>query len=376
MKKILFVIPSFQTGGTNSSLIALLRAFKQYNITIFSISRCGEFKDRFTNVPQITEDRLLSLWYGNYSEFTWWNKLIALTVKLFKRFTIKTGIDWEKKILQRAANKQKFAGFDIVIGYQEGYATEFAALIPAKKHISWIHCNIKYGFHNYSRYNQSYNQSNAIVCVSQSGKDAFDEIYPMYAEKSNVIYNLINTSDIKSASLKLDPMLQQIAPNDFVIVSVGRFDPIKQFDIIPEIASSLKKLIPNFKWFIIGDGNPDVKQRIKENIEKYQVSENVILTGYKLNPYPFFRKADLYVCTSKSEACPMVFLEANSLGTPVVSNDFPSAHELINNRDFICALDMMPTTIARYLKNFLPKLVHIPECISDSYSKLTSILTE
>lgn len=279
-------------------------------------------------------------------------------------------------MLKRVAHKQIFSGYDTVIGYQEGCATEFAACIPAEKHISWIHCNIRHSKLNFTRYNQSYKRSDTIVCVSQSGKDAFDEIYPMYAAKSIVVYNLIATLDIKSLSLKPEPMLQQIAPNDFVIVSVGRFDRIKQFDKIPEIASSLKKSIPNFKWFIIGDGAHDIKKQIEDNIVKYQVSENIILTGFKSNPYPFFRKADLYVCTSKSEACPMVFLEAYTVGTPVISNDFPSAHELIDNSEAICTLDMMPATITHHYKNHPLQIAQIPDTISDSYSKLNSILTE
>lgn len=276
-------------------------------------------------------------------------------------------------MLKRVAHKQIFSGYDTVIGYQEGCATEFAACIPAEKHISWIHCNIRHSKLNFTRYNQSYKRSDTIVCVSQSGKDAFDEIYPMYAAKSIVVYNLIATLDIKSLSLKPEPMLQQIAPNDFVLVTVGRFDYIKQFDKIPEIASSLKKFVPNFKWFIIGDGAHDIKKQIEDNIVKYQVSENIILTGFKSNPYPFFRKADLYVCTSKSEACPMVFLEAYTVGTPVISNDFPSAHELIENASSICNLENMADTISNLIKSEPQQSVGVPKIINQSYSALKTI---
>lgn len=376
MTKILFVIPSFQTGGTNSSLIALLDVLKQYDVTVFSMSQCGAFKERFASVNMINEEFSLSLWFGNFLEFNFWYKVLAFTIKFFKRFTVKIGVDWEKSMLKRVAHKQKFAGFDIVIGYQEGCATEFAAYIPAKKHISWIHCNLKHSELVLNRYEHSYNLSDAIVCVSQNGKNVFDELYPMYALKSVVIYNMINTSNIKSASLIQEPMLQQIEPNDFVIVTVGRFDYIKQFNKIPEIASSLKMFVSNFKWFIIGDGNADIKKQIEDNIEKYQVSGFVKLTGYKSNPYPFFRRADLYVCTSISEACPMVFLEANTLGTPVVSNDFPSAHELISHIGSICSLDAMPKTIAWHLRNSSQENIQIINAASNSYSKLSSIFAE
>lgn len=42
-------------------------------------------------------------------------------------------------------------------------------------------------------------------------------------------------------------------------------------------------------------------------------------------------EADLYVCLSESETCPMVFLEAQLFNLPIVNTYFPSANEFIDN---------------------------------------------
>ena len=81
-------------------------------------------------------------------------------------------------------------------------------------------------------------------------------------------------------------------------------------------------------------------------MEKYSVQDCVKWLGGKSNPYPYFKKADIYVCLSESEACPMVFKEAKLFGLPIVTTDFPSAYEFVNEEDgIISSLENMPDAI-------------------------------
>lgn len=352
MKKILFVIPSFEFGGTNSSLLNLISEFKDAEITVFPIAQTGEMKAKFKSTPQLTNEPILNLWYGNFNGFRWHQKIGVLIIKLVKRFFYKVGINIENTILRKYAEKKRFSGFDTVIGYQEGNATYLASHIPAKQHISWIHCNLKHSKIRFDDYKECYAKSDTIVCVSESGKLAFDEIYPSEANKSIVIYNLLNKADILRLSNERLCLPDNIAidENEYVLLSVGRLNPIKQFDLIPSIAVKLKEKSLKFKWLIIGDGPEIERNKIQRQIDLFGVSDRVFMLGYKENPYPYFKRANLYVCTSESEACPMVFLEANTLNTFVISNDFPSAHELIEDGSgTICSISDMPNMILQYL---------------------------
>lgn len=376
MKKILFVIPSFEAGGTNTSLLSIIDQFGECDIMVFPIARTGSFKDRFKEIPTLKRNLLLHLWYGNYIELQSASKFCAVFIKFVKRIASKFRINIDRWILKHTAKKNCFSDYDIVIGFQEGIATQLASYIPAKMHVSWIHCNLKYSNLRFRDYDECYKISDKIVCVSESGKKAFDEIYPFASNKSCVIYNLINTQKNNKLSLQPDSDLLIAASGESVLVSVGRLDPIKQFDIIPMIASQLKQKIKSFKWFIIGDGSTTEKNIIYSQIKRFGVEDVVFMTGYKDNPFPFYKRADLYVCTSKSEACPMVFLEANSLDTFVITNDFPSAHELVSDNGIICDLNSMSTIIAYYLTENKVQNVVTSNVVHKAYENIKALLCD
>lgn len=94
-------------------------------------------------------------------------------------------------------------------------------------------------------------------------------------------------------------------------------------------------------------------QKIKEGIERNNLSNIVFYLGHRTNPYPYFANADLYVCLSESEACPMVFNEAKCLGTPIVSTDFGSSHEFILSRKdgIIVPRERVFEAIGNYIQN-------------------------
>lgn len=376
MRKVLFIIPSFEVGGTNTSLLSIINAIKdECDLSVFAISNTGEFKDKFTGTRQINSCKALSLWYGNFNEMGVKDKVFASLIKGFKRLAVFFNLDIENIILKYTAKAKRLSEYDTVVGFQEGNATALASFIPAKNHISWIHCNLKYSNINYKKYINSYGISDNVVCVSKSGQQAFDEIYPNFRHKSTVIYNLINRNKIINLSTAIDNDVVSIPKNTYTILSVGRFHPIKQFSKIPEIAFKIKRYHCNFQWLIAGDGDESEKQAIKHEIQKYGVEKEVTLVGFKDNPYPLFAKADLYVCTSLSEACPMVFLEANVLDTPVVSNDFPSAHELISNSTgSICSLVEMHRVIIGYIGNRCTRHIYNSSFQKDSFNQLTALL--
>ena len=94
-------------------------------------------------------------------------------------------------------------------------------------------------------------------------------------------------------------------------------------------------------------------RKIKEGIERNNLSKVVFYLGPKTNPYPYFANADLYVCLSESEACPMVFNEAKCFGTPIVSTDFGSSYEFIQSEKdgIIIPRELIFEAIKKYIQN-------------------------
>lgn len=67
--------------------------------------------------------------------------------------------------------------------------------------------------------------------------------------------------------------------------------------------------------YIVGSG--PMKDELQAIIDEGLYS-NVKLLGFKANPYPYIKKANLFVCSSYSEAYPLVLGESFILGTPVL----------------------------------------------------------
>ena len=146
---------------------------------------------------------------------------------------------------------------------------------------------------------------------------------------------------------------ERFSIDEFTIISVGRISAVKQFNLIPSIASSLKTRGLAFKWYILG-GKHEIEpyQKLMQAISDYSVENEVICLGNKTNPYPYFKVADLLVSTSSSEACPMIFNEAKILSLPVVTNNFGSAHEfIVEGQDGqICSLTVMADVIDNIIR--------------------------
>ena len=101
------------------------------------------------------------------------------------------------------------------------------------------------------------------------------------------------------------------------------------------------------KWFIIGDG-PEVERAcVEQEIKKYGVEDTVILLGNKPNPFSYLSKADLFVLTSVYESYPTVINEAKVLNIPIMANDIPPAHEMLQTDEAIIVdIKGMATRIA------------------------------
>ena len=88
-------------------------------------------------------------------------------------------------------------------------------------------------------------------------------------------------------------------------------------------------------WLIAGDGND--RTVIEKTIEKEKVEDKVILLGSQDNPYCFMSRADLVVLVSYHEAAPMVYLEAQYLGTHVFTTQLASSVEMLDSsKSIIC----------------------------------------
>lgn len=328
MKKILFVVPSLEVGGTISSLSSMIECLHDsYDINVLALAHEGNLNVDFKRFL-LRRRFLLHAYYCTYSKSRGIGKCLILFVKLIKRLGILLNIDVEYflcKVFSQSCWK-----YDYVVGFQEGGATKFVSYMRNDNKIAWIHCDYQKSSKCGLEFNL-YNKFSNIICVSRYTASTFSKIYPSLRSKVQCIYNLLNTEAIQNSStLPVDDI--NFITDTFTIVSIGRITKVKRFEYIPKIASSLIERGCQFKWFIIGPDSGDQSyQKLLDNIEKYNTEDYVNCLGNKFNPYPYLLKAKLLVSLSYTEACPMIFNEAKILNVPVVTTDFGSSYEFISD---------------------------------------------
>jgi glycosyltransferase involved in cell wall biosynthesis len=349
--KVLFVIPANNMGGTNKALenmISLLNnKTKDINIEIFPMNFDGPFYKVFDKYIYKSENIFLAANKANFVKANIVKKLLMLVFFLFKVIVGRKAYSFLYKILAR-----KFKSYDVVISFQEGAATEFTSYIKSNKKIAWVHCDYKKYLESIDfSEKKTYEKFDHIVCVSEYTKKSFTDVFESFSNKVVAIHNLINSELVAELSTK--DIDFEIHSNIFNFISVGRLDKVKQFHCIPALASKLKKMNLNFKWYILGDGSE--RNLIQNEISKYNLEYEVILLGEKFNPYPYIKSSDLYICTSLSEACPNVINEAKVLGVPIISNDFGSVKEMMedNTHGYIVNLSEIPNKIRCLLSDEL-----------------------
>lgn len=345
MKKLLFVIPEYSHGGTNKSLENLLSLIdkEKYEISIYCLYEDGGDYYKRLFAPYILKKSRLYYWLHD-------NVLTRKLIGLWNKVTRRDNFGWlynhETRYLQG-----KY-GFDVVVAYQEGTATEFVSyFMEDVEKIAWIHFDYsmlknKVDLRSSKRYYDKYYR---IVCVSEAAMRSMLSVYPEYNDKAIYIYNTLNASPVqKQAENDID----EIPCDDtFNILSIGRFVDIKNFHHIPEIVSKVREIAHRpFCWYLMGDGK--FLEIIRNNINEYAVAKEVKIISPRGNPYPFFKQASLHVCLSEFESFSYTIAEAKVLHTPVLCNDFPVAYEVVDKHcGWIANIKDMPEVLARIIDN-------------------------
>lgn len=165
------------------------------------------------------------------------------------------------------------------------------------------------------------NKCDAIFSITQYQKDIFvQKGFPK--DKIFVIPNCI--SEVESYQCKK-------WHNPPVIGTMGRFDPMKGFDIYLEALAVLKKQNVSFHAILGGGAQktyPNEEEKYVKIIQENKLQDNVKLIGWVKNKEDFYHNIDIFVLSSNYEPFGIVLLEAMARGIPVVTSDAEGPSEI------------------------------------------------
>lgn len=245
--------------------------------------------------------------------------------------------------------------YDIEVAYLECGATKVISTSTNKKakKIAWVHCDLSKKISNINEFKEKsvnwYKKFDKVVCVSMDVEKSFKSIYGNEFE-TEVIYNVIDDYSIKK---KADEDVSDFSFDEKIptIVSVGRLSKQKRFDRLIEAHKLLLDEGILNKLFIIGEG--DERETMGQIIEASGVQETVTLSGFKSNPYPYIKKADLVACSSDYEGFSSFVAEALILGKAIVTTKCTGMDELLGSSQYGIITECNAKALSEGIKKLL-----------------------
>ncbi|MFY0714345.1 glycosyltransferase family 4 protein [Seonamhaeicola sp. NFXS20] len=111
--------------------------------------------------------------------------------------------------------------------------------------------------------------------------------------------------------------------NKPIAIAAGRIAPVKRFDLLVDIWELIHKKNNNWQLHIYGEGDKNYIDTLQKQINEKQLSKHIILKGKTDNIQDKMLNASVFLMTSDNECFPLVLLEAQACGLPIVSFDCP-----------------------------------------------------
>lgn len=142
-----------------------------------------------------------------------------------------------------------------------------------------------------------------------------------------MIHNVIDDKEIiDKANMSLP---KNVAKRKTTLCTVGNFTPPKNHIRLLNTAFRLHEEGYDFDLWVIGDGQQ--RKTIEAFIRDHQMDAYISLFGFRKNPYPFMKAADILVCSSNYEGLSTFVTEGLILGKPILTTDCSGMHELLDH---------------------------------------------
>lgn len=160
-----------------------------------------------------------------------------------------------------------------------------------------------------------YPQADLIVCNSRYIEEDLRNVFNVQT-KFSIIYNPIDLAKINEHFyFKKAP--DNSASKPFTFISVGRFNQIKNQQLLIKAASLLTDV--DCRIQIVGKGA--LRKTLEDYIVATHMQKRVTLIDHTTNPIELLIRADCFVLTSNFEGFPNVLLEALACRLPIISTD-------------------------------------------------------
>ena len=143
----------------------------------------------------------------------------------------------------------------------------------------------------------------------------------MFGRKAS--FTIINNG-INTKRFVFDPKARKIVreefglKDDFAVLHVGRFNEVKNHVFLIDVFAELAKKNEKSKLVLLGDGA--LLNEIKGKVNSSGISDKVVFLGNRGDVEKFMQAADVFCLPSFAEGFPIVAVEAQASGLPILAS--------------------------------------------------------
>ena len=286
MKKIAIVIADLDLGGGQRVAINLANALAKNNQVSIVIFQDDE-------VHYKAPGELINLDCPEASS------ILGKVLNVFKR----------AKKLKQLIQVEKF---DHVYSFME--TANFPTAMVFKDAALSVHCNPReLSFFESLLVRMTYSRVKNVIAVSE---DVASILRSDYGLKN--VSRIYNPVDVEDVTAQVDKPYEHPKP---YIVALGRFHEVKRYDLLID-AYAKSKMSQDCDLIIVGDG--ELRDSLENQVNALRLHRKVHFVGTQSNPFPYLAGAKFLTLSSRTEAFPMVLIEALALKCSVIATDCPT----------------------------------------------------
>ena len=167
-----------------------------------------------------------------------------------------------------------------------------------------------------------------FVAVSGDIRERLVRYEGLDRKQIDVVYNGVAPLPFVAADSR-ERLRRQLGfgTDDFVVGTVGRFDPIKNLPMLISAFAEVATEQPRLRLLLVGDG-PE-RAAIERRVAECGLGTRVVMTGYRDDARRLKACLDLFVLASFSEGTSMALLEAMAASVPVAVTDVGGNPEIV-----------------------------------------------
>ncbi|CAH0147001.1 glycosyltransferase [Chryseobacterium sp. Bi04] len=321
-KKILIRIGSLRHGGAEKVLANFLKNLPKdkYEVDLLINLYTGMY---IKEIPS-----WVNLYYLLKGEMITTNRPHEIPVKAFRVLYQKMFLMFPSLLYTFILKNKKY---DVEIAAIHGMYREVLSS-PQKdsKKIIWVQNDI----FNLKEYTpdviRQFFKFDRILVISNKLKEEMQKLARNEKEKQAVvkIFNPIDSQDtLQKAEAEINdyPFSKDLP----TFITIGTVYPQKGYDRLLDVHKKLMDEGLKHQIIIIGDGFDF--ENIQAKLNQLGLHETVKMLGFRSNPYPYLKKSDFYVMSSRHEGFPTIIAEALILDKPVISTDVSGIKDLLQD---------------------------------------------